>query len=109
MSEGPLTFRAVDAAQAPAWGPEDAKAWEVFLRTGAGQRLCAQANFYEQAVNRQADMRLERAENNTGFARGWREATQYFFGTLSADPRPQSGDDEQPSIGVAGLRERHTP
>lgn len=103
-------FRVVDAENPPPWSAGDAEEWTKFQRTGTGQRLLGSANFYEQATNRAAVSRLSGAENNTGYARGWSEATRYFFHKLlSADIQPQSDDDTVPSTGAAGTRERYAP
>jgi hypothetical protein len=67
----------------------------------------------EQECNRSAIRRTDKDENafanNAGYARGWSEATNYFFVTLSADVRPQQDDDTNAGDGAARLRERLAP
>lgn len=95
---------------APKWRREDADFWRAFLASEPGCALQAQANFHEQAANRAAVMRTDgdanAFANNTGFARGWHEATRYFFHTLSADIRPEQDDATEPGDEAGRLRER---
>lgn len=92
---------------APKWEREHAEAWKVFLaQNTAGRTLQRVANFMEQQTNRSAVHRTSGAEQNTGYARGWHDATNYFFRQLSADPKPQSGTDTQATNEADALRER---
>lgn len=95
----------------PKWTADDSETWAHFLATnGVGQKLQALANYHEQATNRSVILRLEGAENNTGFARGWHMATAYFFKTLSAEVRPQQDqNDTQQGDDASRLRERVAP
>lgn len=102
----------VVTAEEEAWTVAHQEAWLQFLKkTEAGQVLLAKVNFQEQAMNRSAVLRTEGAENNTGFARGWHAASQYFFKALpiSADVRPQQDEDTDSGAGAAHLRERLAP
>lgn len=104
-------FPVVDGEE-EAWSVAHQEAWLQFLKkTEAGQVLLAKVNFQEQAMNRSAVLRTEGAENNTGFARGWHAASQYFFKALpiSADVRPQQDEDTDSGAGAAHLRERLAP
>jgi hypothetical protein len=102
-------FPVVEDFGALAWEQADVNEWKRFLATPSGQRMQRAANFHEQAVNRDAVLRMANAENNTGFARGWHAATVYFFQTLSANVPPSTDDDSQGSTGAASLAERHAP
>lgn len=102
-------FPVVDEFSELQWEQTDVNEWKRFLATPSGQRVQRAANFHEQAVNRDAVLRLANAENNTGFARGWHAATVYFFQTLSANVPPSTDDDSQGSTGAASLAERHAP
>jgi hypothetical protein len=95
------------AEDAPQWTAEMAEAWRHFLAAHeAGKGLQRLANFHEQQTNRAAVHRTSGAESNAGYARGWHDATAYFFKTLSADPRPQQGTDTQAADDADALRER---
>ena len=102
-------FPVVDDFGVLPWEQADVNEWKRFLATPSGQRVQRAANFHEQAVNRDAVLRMANAENNTGFARGWHAATVYFFQTLSANVPPSTDDDSQGSTGAASLAERHAP
>ena len=102
-------FPVVEDFGALLWEQADVNEWKRFLATPSGQRVQRAANFHEQAVNRDAVLRMSNAENNTGFARGWHAATVYFFQTLSANVPPSTDDDSQGSTGAASLAERHAP
>lgn len=109
-AEACLEFPVVEHDE-PKWTPDDGDTWRHFLATnGAGQKLQSLANYHEQACNRNAILRKEGAENNTGFARGWHMATAYFFKTLSAEVRPeQDPNDTQQGDSASQLRERVAP
>lgn len=95
------------ADDAPKWEREHSEAWKVFLgQTPAGQTLRRVGNYLEQQTNRSAVHRTTGTEQNVGYARGWHDATHYFFKTLSADPQPQSGTDTQATNEADVLRER---
>lgn len=95
------------ADEAPKWQAVHAEAWKAFLgQNEAGRTLQRVANFMEQQTNRSAVHRTSGTEQNVGYARGWHDATNYFFRQLSADPQPQSGTDTQATNEAGGLRER---
>lgn len=98
------------ADEIPKWEPVFAEAWRIFLANNpAGQALQRQANFHEQQTNRAAVVRSMSggADQNVGYARGWHDATEYFFKTLSATV-PAATEDQatQPPHDAAALRER---
>ena len=99
-------FKAVFGTE-PEWRQEDADHWRAWLRSDHGQRQMALANFLEQAGNRQAALRTDgNHANSAGFARGWSEATRYFFTILAADVRPEQDEATEPGDEATRLRER---
>lgn len=102
-------FPTVDGEK-PDWRQEDVDHWRAWLGTVPGQALLAQANFHEQACNRASALRTGADEksfaNNAGFARGWHEATRFFFHILTADIQPKSDDATDDGDEASRLRER---
>jgi predicted O-linked N-acetylglucosamine transferase (SPINDLY family) len=97
----------------PAWTAEDRAAWVALMNSEVGRKVIQAATFFEQQCNRSAIRRTDKDENsfanNAGYARGWSEATHYFFVTLSADVRPQQDEDTTSGEGAAAARERWAP
>jgi len=102
-------FPVVDTESEPAWGEADAQALRQFLRSDTGQKLLATVNYHEQGTNRAAVLRSEGWEHNAGYAKGWHQASIYFFHTLPADVRPKQDDATESGDGAALLRERLAP
>ncbi len=98
----------VDDEAEPPWDGADANDWKVFLGTSAGQRLRAKMNFVEQASNRNAVLRPTGCDYNAGRAAGFHEALRWLI-NLSANVPPHPDTDNPPSIGAAGVIERHAP
>lgn len=100
-------FPIVDAPAAPDWSESDREALSQFLRTAAGEKIRALANWHEQATNRSAVLRGNGFEHNCGFASGWHHASRFFLHTLSApQTRDPQGDDAEPATDAERLRER---
>jgi hypothetical protein len=105
-------FAVVDGEQ-PDWPVENSTSWRIFLKTPQGQKLLAAANYQEQACNRRAISRTDPAENNfannAGYARGWKDCTNYFFKTLTVDVPPKEDEATESAPGAADIRERLAP
>lgn len=102
-----VVFPVVDSDSPPAWCETDAAAWAAFLGTDPGQRLMRLANYQEQAANRAAVLQAGIDNSAAAVAKGFHEATKYFFHTLSVrDQRKPADDAGEDATDAERLRER---
>jgi hypothetical protein len=110
LHEATKPFAPVDSGTQPPWTPADAEAWRRFLRSEHGQALAILANWQEQAANRTVILQKTNLENAAGFARGWHQASAYFFKALTADVRPEQDNAKEQGQNEANpLLERLAP
>lgn len=119
LREATRPFAQEDAGEALPWTASEVAAWRQFLRSPTGQLMLRQAGHLEQRANanacRRTDPDANVFANNAGYARGWSDATDYFFRSLTVDVPPaaqrSSEEDEatESAKGAADIRERLAP